>query len=44
MTGHGDPSTVYQCFDEIENVLKKMGAWMRKHPREVIVIYFGENK
>ena len=37
MTVHGD-----QCFDKIENILNQVGTWMKAHPRDVIVIYFGE--
>jgi len=41
-TGHGDSLTYYQCFDQVEDMFKKVAIWMRSNPKEVIVLYFDE--
>ena len=44
MTGHGDSSTLYQCYDTVTNIFVKIRDWMieNEHRNEVIVLYFGE--
>lgn len=43
-TGHGalPDLGIYQCYGKIERLLYEVRAWMDEHPREVIVLYFGE--
>ncbi len=44
MTGHGDSSALYQCYDTMTNIFEKVRTWLNEseNRNEVIVFYFGE--